>query len=169
MVRAIGFCPDLPIIIVLSICSVSCLLLMEKVHTTGSCCDIPIQIVIVSVICFWSCLLVGMVRSIALCPDLKFIVVLSFIIDICPDLPQKSWPQFRSIDSTRNQLCRVAEIPIDRQHPKSIVAEIAIDRQHPKSLAAAIPINRQHPKSIVAAIPIDKTPPEIIFSRAFNQ
>ena len=36
-----------------------------------------------------------------------------------------------------------------------MVAAIPIDRQHPKSIVAAIPINRRHPKKIEAAIPID--------------
>ena len=50
MVRAIGFCPDLPKnVVVSSNCFVYCLLL-EISHTIGSCCDRPIEIVIVSII-----------------------------------------------------------------------------------------------------------------------
>ena len=46
---AIGFCPDLPIIVVfLSKCFVSCLIL-EINNTTASCYDLPIEIVIVSI------------------------------------------------------------------------------------------------------------------------
>ena len=70
MVRAIGFCPDQPIVIVLSKCFVS-RPSMEIVHTIGSCCDLPTEIVFVPMICFWSRLLIGIVRSIGFCPDVS--------------------------------------------------------------------------------------------------
>ena len=76
---------------------------MKTVHTIDSCCDFPIEIVIVSIICFWSCLLIGMVWWIGFCPDLSN-ASLCFHLDICPDLLKKTWPQFRPIVSTRNQL-----------------------------------------------------------------
>ena len=121
-------------------CFVFCLL-MEMFHAISSCCDlIPTEIV--SIIFFWSCLLIGMGRSIGFCPDLFQLhrreTFHLYQIGICPDLP-------KSI---------VAAIPTSRQPPKAIVVEIPINRQQPKSLEAAIPINREQPKSILAAIPI---------------
>ena len=51
--------------------------ILERVHTIGSCCDLPIEIV--SVNCLWSCLSIGMTRSIGFWLDLSFATLWPFI------------------------------------------------------------------------------------------